>query len=246
MRLLLYRLYGGAKTNRLAVIVLILTIVQMVIHLVPIFFHGGNTVHVGVSKDDVLDLFTPIMVIPLIWLLFAGIASDRPTTIQTILFLVASALWVEGHGIHLSSDSIGNMIGEDTATPGGSLVYFYDEVLGHHLWHVGMIAHSVLILWRGWFSKNATPMGSCIPFLIGGLWYGWLIFAFSVEGQTVPLGMGTSIGFVGAGVWRLYAKKSLGPAGVIFISASLLTLFLLVGWGIWHGGFPEFTTIEVP
>lgn len=237
--------YGKMRKHRLETLALAPMAAQLGIFTLLFFLPDGDTFSVGIKKGDAIDLFTPIIFIPLIWLFFVEIAHDRPTTRQTIAFLAASAIWVEGYAIRSSADSIGNMIGEDRSTPGGSLIYFYDEVLGHYFWQIGMVAQSVLIIGRGWFSKEARHAANFIPFLMSGMWYGIVFFAATVEGQTVPLGIGICIFAICACLWRWHKRKFLGPAGILFMSGYALSLLLLACWGIWHGGFPEFSQVEL-
>ena len=233
--------YDTIRSNRLALIALALAATQVGIYVLSYFLRGGNIIHAGVSRDDAIDLLTPVLIIPLTWLFFTGLGRDPPKTYQSLIFLIASIIWVDGHGIHLSSDSIGNMLGEDTATQGGSLIYFYDEVLGHHLWQAGIILQSVSILHRGWSAEHPVPMGNFFPFLVSGLWYGFLFFGLSIEGQTVPLGISASVLIGGMSLWRWRSKRRIGPADVVFISGYALALYLIIGWGVWHQGFPEFS-----
>ena len=87
-----------------------------------------------ISVADVLDLFTPLILIPLYWLLLIR-AGVRPLSLgQILVFLVLAALWVEGQGMHLAANSIHHFVTDDSTA--GAVANFYDEVLGHYLWHV--------------------------------------------------------------------------------------------------------------
>ena len=82
---------------------------------------------------DVLDLFTPLILIPLYYLLFYFGSSQNPGLKSTLLFLVFAVLWVEGQAMHLGANSIGhwlvNLMSEDVY----EVTHFYDEVLSHIL-----------------------------------------------------------------------------------------------------------------
>ena len=62
-----------------------------------------------------------------------------------IAFLVLASLWTMGQGMHLSANSINNLLGPGD-TPVHELVHFYDEVLSHYLWHIGLVGLSILLL----------------------------------------------------------------------------------------------------
>jgi hypothetical protein len=99
---------------------------------------------------DVFDLVTPLVLIPLYWLLFTDV-SDKPLTLkETILFLIFAALWIEGHGMHMAANSVGHWLDRLETTDFYSVNYFYDEVLGHYLWHIGVMRLSGIILLRQW------------------------------------------------------------------------------------------------
>ena len=77
------------------------------------------------------------------------------------------------------------MIGSDVY----NLTYFYDEVLGHYVWHFGVIGLSSLLIYRQW--KNPFPQGKSVTGnnIIAGIIYGFTFFAMVVEGQTTLMGV---------------------------------------------------------
>ena len=94
---------------------------------------------------DVLDIATPLVLMPLYWLLFTDAGRVYRTLYLALAFAVLAALWAEGQGMHLSANSIGNLFGGGT-TEVHTLIHFYDEVLSHYLWHLGIIGLSILLL----------------------------------------------------------------------------------------------------
>ena len=93
------------------------------------------------TLQEAADLFTPLVVIPLAWLVFdlAGGFGRR----GLVAFLVIAALWVEGQGIHLAANAIGDAFppgGAETfyQTVPGDLDLWLDETLSHWMWHVGV------------------------------------------------------------------------------------------------------------
>jgi hypothetical protein len=94
---------------------------------------------------DVLDILTPLVVMPLYWLLFTGAGQLHRGLRPTLAFVVLAALWTLGQGMHLSANSINNLLGVGS-TDLHNFVHFYDEVLSHYLWHIGIVGLSVLLL----------------------------------------------------------------------------------------------------
>ena len=87
-----------------------------------------------VSYQDVFDILTPLVLIPVYWLLFRQSAGNESSLGEEIAFMVLAAVWVEGQGIHLSSNSIDNLIDalarsqviDIKATDIYHLTYFFD------------------------------------------------------------------------------------------------------------------------
>src|SRR3989304_8051961 len=141
---------------------------------------------------DVLALLPPLVLIPLYWLLFTDSGRNSRSHPSTIVFLILGAVWVEGQAMHLAANSIGNFLGQGSAGI-NSLVHFYDEVLSHYLWHAGIIALSLLLLFYG-ARAPASPArpgwGGIVP--AGGV-YGLTCFLAFLEGATVPLGLPAAV-----------------------------------------------------
>ena len=76
---------------------------------------------------------------------------------ENLVFMVFTSFWVLGKGIQLAANSIGHLTGNMTGSDIYNLTYFYDEVLGHYLWHLGVIGLSALLIYRQW--KSPFPEG---------------------------------------------------------------------------------------
>ena len=153
---------------------------------------------------DVLDIATPLVLMPLYWVLFTDAGRVYRTLALTLAFVVLAALWTEGQGMHLSANSIGNLFGGGT-TQVHTLIHFYDEVLSHYLWHLGIISLSILLLAVSYsdpVSASAPRWGIIIP---AAVMYGFTYFAAIVEGGTVPLGLPAAVLIV---VWLLARKRN--------------------------------------
>lgn len=137
--------------------------------------------------SDVFDLFTPLVLIPLYWLMFRSASNESPTLKETLLFLLFIVFWVEGHGMHLGANSIGHWLNGFESTDFYKVDYFYDEVLGHYLWHIGIIGLSALIIFRQWQNHLIEEnTGLWLPVLAGVI-HGFTFFLVVDEGQTVPM-----------------------------------------------------------
>jgi len=210
--------------------------------LVPPLLSQPFPPYPSIHWADVLDLATPLVLIPLYWLLFTD--SGRITRSQpaTIAFLVLAAIWVEGQAMHLAANSIGNLLGQGSASI-NRLVHFYDEVLAHYLWHAGILALSLLLLVhaaRAPAAERRPGWGWIVP---AGLLYGLTCFLAFVEGATVPVALPATVLII-VGLVVLLRQRILthNLVGFLFLGYSV-TLLLLAVWGIYWKGFPELSQV---
>jgi hypothetical protein len=121
----------------------------------------------------VIDLLTPVVMVPLYWLLYrvdqTGVSALAPPW-SWAAFLVFAVLWVQGHSIHLPTNAISLVlksegVGGDTE----ALTHLYDGVLSHYLWHAGMVGLSGLIMLRQWRRSLAGQQSSLVLEMAGGL-----------------------------------------------------------------------------
>ena len=135
---------------------------------------------------DVLDIATPLVLLPLYWLLFTDAGRVYRTLPFALAFAVLAALWAEGQGMHLSANSIGNLFGGGT-TEVHTLIHFYDEVLSHYLWHLGIISLSILLLAAPYGDPafaSAPRWGIIIP---SAVLYGFTSLPRSTKAARCPL-----------------------------------------------------------
>jgi hypothetical protein len=189
---------------------------------------------------DVLDILTPLILIPLYWLLFTDSGRRARSRGLVITFLVLAALWTEGQGMHLSANSISNLLGGGSTDVHG-LVHFYDEVLSHYMWHIAIVGLSVVLLvGRGEGGAAAVPArwGIVIP---SAILYGFTFFAAVDEGTTIPFGLPAAVLIV-LGLW-LRRRRELRSDNLtaFFFYGYVIALLLLAGWFAYWGGFPEFS-----
>jgi hypothetical protein len=191
---------------------------------------------------DILDIFTPLVLLPLYWLLFRWYRQDSLSIKENLVFMVFAAFWVLGQGMHLSANSIDNLLGLKGVDSGDiyKLTYFYDETLGHYLWHIGVIGLSALIIYRQWRSQKTNGKTFIWNTIVAGIIYGFVFFAMVVEGTTVPMGLPFAVLAVGFILIMLRGKIRKQPLVLMFLTGYLFALLLFAVWGIWHQGFPGF------
>ena len=191
---------------------------------------------------DVLDIATPLVLMPLYWVLFTNAGRVYRTLPLALAFAVLAALWAEGQGMHLSANSIGNLLGAGT-TEVHTLVHFYDEVLSHYLWHLGIITMSILLLAAPYGDPASAPAPSWAIIVPAAVLYGFTYFALIVEGGTVPLGLPAAVLIL---VWLLVRKRTdiraMNLIGFFFLAYAIVLLLFGVWFARW-GGFPQFSEL---
>jgi Ceroid-lipofuscinosis neuronal protein 6 len=192
---------------------------------------------------DVLDLFSPLVLLPLYWTVLCMYSAGTTCTRSTIAFIGMAGLWAEAQGMHLAANSIGHYLGSGPDAPSTELAYMYDEVLSHYLWHFAIIALSLLLLVR---ERTAYGQKKCSnPYLVAaaGALYGLSFFIIVDEGQTVPLGLPFAVIIV---VWALFRARhglSQHPVSLFLLVTYAVASVLLIGWGVYWRGFPEFSSL---
>ncbi|MGD0006114.1 MAG: hypothetical protein ABSE06_18020 [Anaerolineaceae bacterium] len=236
--------------KRISLLTLVFAFLSLVFITLLVFLRFKFPPYPLVSYQDVFDILTPLALIPVYWLLFKYAGGDLPSLTEEIVFFVFAALWVEGQGMHLSANSIDNLIDALARNqvfnikPSDiySLTYFFDEHLGHYLWHIGMIGLAVLLVYREW----RRPAGATTTWwqaILAGIIYGFTYFCIFIEGQSVALGLPFAV--IGLAFALLVGRKKLGqrPVLAFFFVVCLLAFVLFTGWGLYWGGFPQFSDV---
>lgn len=195
-----------------------------VAHHNGVFFQGLGSL--GDTRiADWIDLLTPFAVLgPLAWALSVG----RTTRTNVVLFLVGVVVYVEGHGIHLAANSIGNVVLPDSG--GADVIHLWDEVVGHYVWYAGA-ALAVVAVYRA-VEFEAVPCGP-LPIGLAGL-TGLTWATNGLEGGTAIFSLLCAVvGFIV--VWR----KRVDPIPRLALVASAAAVIVLAAYGIRYGGFPQ-------
>ena len=229
--------------KRLSLYILIFAIALTVFVLGPPFLGFKFGLYPLMKFADIFDLFTPLVLIPLYWLLFRLGRDYQPTIKENLTFMILTAFWVLGKGMHLTGNSIGHLTENMSGTDVFQLTSFYDEKLGHYLWHFGVIGLSALLIYRQW--KNSFTEGSRWKgyIIAGSILYGFTFFAMVIEGATTPMGIPFAVlALVFILVW---GRKNLAhqPLLIFFLISYGISLLLFAIWGIWQKGLPEFSDV---
>ena len=207
-----------------------LVVAYAVTHHVGTILSGAGEIGPRMRLADVADLLTPWLTIGLAaWVLVAL----RPPAWLWVLFGAGSLLLVDGHGIHLAANSIDNVQPEGATGDVHDLTYLWDEHVGHYLWYSGvaLVALALLLALRA-----RPPFRGPWPYVLA-LLVALTHFDNSVEGQTPVLGIVTAVALAALG-WR-YRDTAARWVGVAYA----LSLVLFAVFGIWQGGFPEFSKL---
>ena len=231
--------------NRKSLLTLIFAVLFAVFFLSLILFRIPFPPYPLINYQDVFDLLTPLVLIPLYWVMFRYTEGGKSQWPE-IVFIVLASIWVLGHGMHLAANAIDNLaeglarkqVLDITGTDIYTLTYFLDEHLSHYLWHAGIVGLASLLIYREWrrpAGEQVTWWATILAGLVSGITY----FSIFDEGQTVPLGLPFT--FIVALLTLIWGRKKLAQQPIFaFFSVACLTAFvLLAGWGLWWGGFPE-------
>ena len=236
--------------KRLSFWIPLFTVLSLFFLNLLIFFRTPLAVYPLLNLQDALDLLTPVVLIPLYGILFYAAGREAPELGATLVFLGLVSLWAAGQGIHLAANAIDNLM-EAQAEAGliqleGNelyrLVYFLDEGLGHVVWHLGLLGLAGLLVWREW-RDPAGQRTAWWPTGLFGVVYGFILFAITVEGQTVWLGFPFAALLVVIGLAAGASRLRGQPLLAFFLVACGFACLLYAAWGIYWGGFPEFGAV---
>lgn len=206
----------------------------------PSVFHQTFPLRTDLEWGDVLDIATPLVVLGLIWLLIHR-TIRTPDSRLALPFLLLAIVWAQGQGMHLASNSIDHQVpaGASGALP--DLIHFYDERLSHYVWYLGVAMLPVYFLVLMWRDKALVSRDSTLPVLPAALLFGLVLGISSIEAAVVPLILPT---FAFTALLAAYLYRSTprlrGVELFAFTGASVLVaLGVLLGWGAYHGGWPE-------
>ena len=191
----------------------------------PIAIPLGRTID-HTRYADFLDLLTPYAVLGTAAWVLAGLAARRTSW---FVLAVGGVVFTQGHGLHLSANSVGNVVP-------GQTEHLWDEIIGHYVWYTGL-ALVIFALARE-LAPRALPTGRSLGLAyFGAVALGVTIFDNLDEGGTVAAGSVMVAAFIAYG-WR-FRRTS----GRLLVVAYGLTALGLIGWGLYWGGWPQFSQL---
>jgi len=224
-------------------LILIFAVAYAVLLITPAFFSRQFPLYPLMKWGDVTDILTPLILVPIYWLLFRLNRDELPAPREVIVFLIFSALWVEGQGMHLGANSIGHLLKQLKNTDAFALTEFYDEVLGHYLWHAGVIALSALLIWRQWrnpFAESSRVRSIALAAFI----YAATYFITTIEAGTAPIGLPFAVVIAVIGLIKR-DELSRRPLFAFFVVAYIIATILFAVWGIYWRGLPQFSEVGI-
>jgi hypothetical protein len=231
--------------QHLARFTLIFAIIFAVFTISPALLNQPFGPYPLLKYGDVIDLFTPLILIPLYWVLFRVKNDKRPDQREVVAFLVLAALWIEGQSMHLAANAIGHLTGEIADSNAATLTYFLDEVLSHHLWHIGLVGLSALLINRQWKNPFVNERSGLGFEIAAGIIHGFNYFVVIVEGGTAPLGIPFAVLVViFTLVWGRHKLRQ-QPILTFFFVTYLVATLCLLAWSMYWGGLPEFSEVGI-
>lgn len=209
---------------------------------------------------DALDFLTPFAVIPAAFIIYARTdkilhsperksLSNRAQKVSAkVLLAIGFLLYVDGHGLHLSSNSISRLLLNMEESKLYKAAYLFDEIISHFMWDGGLFLISVsLILLASKLSIKSLSRGNIFLLSAGAIFYGFTFTLNGIEGQTVLFSFpGAGAGFLLALLFYLKRHRQGGqnPHLLFFMSAYFMSFVLFSYWGISHSGFfPQFSEL---
>lgn len=230
--------------KRLSLLSLIFAILSLVFFLLLVFLRTPFQTYPLMSWQDALDVLTPLVLIPIYWLMYRGATCGHQSLAGEMAFMIFAAFWTMGQGMHLSANSINNLIGylardgviNVKPTDLYTLTYFYDEYLGHYLWHIGVAGLAALLIYECWKqpAEEKTNWWLVIP---AGILYGFTCFCFFLEGNTLILGLPfVTVVLLLVLIW---GRKKLAQQPILsfFFVTSVVAFLLFAGWRLYWGSF---------
>lgn len=231
--------------KRLSLLILVFSVAFIVFFVGPPLLSRQFGLYPLMKAGDILDLFTPLVLIPLYWLLYQLGGNGAVSLKESLAFLVSASFWIMGQAMHLAANSIGHLVEGLTASDVLSLTELYDEILSHYLWHFGVIALSALLIYRQQRNAFREAAGPLWPVVLAGVIYGFTYFLIVIEGATAPIGVPFAVlAVMFCLIWGRRKLKT-RPVHVFSLVAYLLATVLFLGWGIYWGGLPEFSKVGI-
>jgi hypothetical protein len=233
------------QMKRLSVMTLVFAVAFTVFFMAPPLLNKQFGFYPLVKVGDVVDIFTPLILIPLYWMLFRLGTDRNPGLAGILVFLLLAAFWVQGQGMHLAANSVSHLLAGTEGSDAYGLAYFYDEVLSHYMWHFGIFGLSAIVVFRQMRHPFAEKQTVSWVVILAGIIHGFTLFVIVIEGGTAWLGvpcivLAALLGSIWG--WQRFCQQPL--LLFFYVTCLTATLFLAI-WGIYWGGLPEFSEVGI-
>jgi hypothetical protein len=182
----------------------------------------------AVGLHDATDLVTPFVVVAAA---LATLLALRAPPRALVVAFVGAILYVDGHGIHLSANSVGD---NPLSGQAAKVAHFWDEQFGHFWWHLGwfVLVGAICLAEPGQHVALTRRQAAAVVFLLGAT-----LFTNTVEGGDWWLELAAAAVFC---AWAFAARRPLLTdfAGAFAFGAALIGI-----WAVWHGGVPQFSEL---
>ena len=231
--------------KRLSLFIIIFSVASAVFFMAPALLSKQFGLYPLMKMGDVLDILTPLVLLPLYWLLYRIDGKKLLSLSGTVLFVLFAAFWVEGQGMHLSANAISHLLKGMESSDVYKLTNFYDEILSHYLWHIGIVGLSALIIFRQWRNPFIEEQTAVWPLILAGVLHGFTFFVMVIEAGTAPLGV--TFALLVVFLVLVWGRKKMSQRPLLtyfFVSFSVAAIFF-IGWAIYWGGLPEFSQVGI-
>jgi hypothetical protein len=205
---------------------------------------------------DTLDFLTPFFIIPMAYFLFyhtkrtlrsSGNLGRGKSLWAKIILGFGFLLYVEGHGLHLSSNCLARLLQNMRDSELFRAAYLFDEIISHFMWDTGVFLISIgLMIIALELPFESLSKCNLALILIGAAFYGFNFTANGIEGQTVILTFPAAfVGcFLSLVLYLKGRKEGLSNPFLLFFStAYFLSMIFFAYWGLSHSGFPQFSEL---
>jgi hypothetical protein len=110
-----------------------------------------------------------------------------------------------------------------------------------YLWHLGAAALSAQLIYRSWRYPFQDQTFRLVLEAIAGIIYGLTIFIIGIEGGTVAIMFPFSIIAAVTALILGWGKFKRMPVLSCFTVGYTLAALVYLGWGLYWGGFPQFS-----
>ena len=230
--------------KRLSVLILVFAVAFAIFLVGPPFLSRLTFTPYPLMKvADVFDILTPLVLLPLYWLLFR-MGQPKPVNISgMVIFFALAAFWAQGQGMHLSANSINHLLKGMENTDIYRLTHFYDEVLSHYLRDIGVVGLSTFLIVRSWQKPFAEGQGVLWSPILAGIIHGFTFFLVVIESGTAPLGVTFAVLAAVFGLVRGRKGVSQRPVAAFFFISYIVAALFFTGWGIYWRGLPQFSEV---